>query len=217
MDFVFCIWDKLANSITIDGITKAFELGLAFWGCFIAAKGLSTWREQIIEQPRIELAREIMEQFYNIRDLIERARCIMISFSPEEVKKYYSMKNLSNQQCGYLYRKFILDTNFEIIDKFQKLRNKAITLYSNDIDECFMGIIFIVNKIRNAAKELSDDDVLEDKSYSKSLRKILCQHENDDMSIKLNNIIKEVETNLKPIYAPKTITWKHFNKETNND
>ena len=103
------------------------------------------------------------------------------------------------------------------VDKFQKLRNKAITLYSNGVDECFIGIISILNEIRNAAQELSDDNSLEDKTYSKSLRKILCQHENDDISIKLSNIIKEVETNLKPIYAPKTIIWKHFNKETNND
>lgn len=200
-----------------DSIVKISELGLAFLGLFIAAKGLSTWREQLIERPKIELAKEVMESFYNMRDLIERARCIMISFSPEEVKKYYSIKNLSNQQCGYLYRKFILDTNFEVIDKFQKLRNKAITLYSNGVDECFIGIISILNEIRNAAQELSDDNSLEDKTYSKSLRKILCQHENDDISIKLSNIIKEVETNLKPIYAPKTIIWKHFNKETNND
>ncbi len=74
-----------------DGIIKIFELGLTFWGCLIAYKGLKTWCEQVIEAPKIELAREIIEQFYKMRDLVKRVRFLEVVCYPESIKKYYKI------------------------------------------------------------------------------------------------------------------------------
>lgn len=46
MNNVYHIWNSLLNLITVDGIIKLVELGLAFWGCSIAARGLFTWRNK---------------------------------------------------------------------------------------------------------------------------------------------------------------------------
>jgi len=56
MDFICGI----VVDITMEEIVKAIELGLTALGCYIAWRALSTWREQVIESPKIELAREII-------------------------------------------------------------------------------------------------------------------------------------------------------------
>ena len=81
-----CLIIKLVES---GGIPKSIGFILTFWGCYIALRGLNTWRQQVIEQPKIELARDIVESFHNIKDLIQSARRSYLSYSPDEVKKYY--------------------------------------------------------------------------------------------------------------------------------
>ena len=76
-------------NINFEDVARSIELILLLGGCIIAGMGLKTWRQQVIEQPKIELAREIVESFYNVKDLIERARCTLISFDPDEIRKYY--------------------------------------------------------------------------------------------------------------------------------
>ena len=77
MDFVCCIYDKTVNLFIFiwDILTykdmKVIELGLTAMGCYIAYRALSTWREQVIETPKINLAREIMESFYTVVDIIK--------------------------------------------------------------------------------------------------------------------------------------------------
>ena len=75
---------------------KVIELGLAAMGCYIAYRALSTWREQVIETPKINLAREIMESFYDMQDLMYLARSNMISFSPDMVREFYGKKIILN-------------------------------------------------------------------------------------------------------------------------
>jgi hypothetical protein len=227
MDFVFCILDKLANSITIDGITKTIELGLAFWGCFIAAKGLKTWREQIIEQPKIELAREIVEQFYNIKDLIARARSPLISFSPDEVRKFYEMDNLTEYQTELAYRLMTLDKSIDQIQSFQQLRNKSKVFYSKEIENCFFEVNKILNLFKYACKSMmkatptkSLIEIYGEKLQKEFFERVYEQVDNDATNLKLQNVIEEIEYNLKPIYEARTVKWKKITpktKEQTND
>lgn len=204
-----CILSCLTDlNITFEDITKMIELVLLLVGCIIAGMGLKTWREQVIEQPKIELAREVVESFYNVKDLIERARCILISFNPDEIRKYYSLPKLEDRLCGYLHRKFILDTNYDVIDNFQKLRNKSKTYYSKEIEDCFMDVISIINKINSAVRQIIQDVAFDDREFYKELKKILIGKDNDEINNKLQNVVKEIEHNLKPIYKTKAITWK---------
>lgn len=210
-----CLCALINEYITTEGVVKAIELGLATWGCYIAYRGLQTWREQILEAPKIELAREIVEQFYNMKDLISRARCPFISYSPEEVRKYYEKSDLSEFQTGLGYRLMILDTSIEQIQTFQRLRNKAKVYYSKEIENCFFEVNRIINHFKNACLSLMREDPNQSLTeiYGKDLIKEfndkIYEHGDDDaINTKLQEVINEVEYNLKPIYESKSIEWK---------
>ena len=210
-----CLCSLIFDFVTVDGIVKTIELGLATWGCYIAYRGLETWREQILEAPKIELAREIVEQFYNMKDLIARARSPFISYSPDEVRKYYEKNDLTEFQTGLGYRLMILDTSIEQIQTFQRLRNKAKVYYSKEIENCFFEVNRIINHFKNACLSLMREDPNQSLTeiYGKDLIKEfndkIYEHGDDDaINTKLQEVINEVEYNLKPIYESKSIEWK---------
>lgn len=215
-----CLSALISDFVTMDGVIKTAELGLATWGCYIAYKGLKTWREQILEAPKIELAREIVEQFYNMKDLISRARCPFISYSPEEVRKYYEKSDLSEFQTGLGYRLMILDTTIEQIQTFQRLRNKAKVYYSKEIENCFFAVNQIINLFQYACKAMMEETPSQSatEKYGKDLMQKfynrIYEQDDDVTNVKLQEIISEVEYNLKPIYETKTIKWKKLKSET---
>lgn len=222
MDFVCDI-----QNITLDGIVKAIELIIMIAGCIIAGMGLSTWRMQLLETPKINLAREIVEQFYNVKDLISRARSPLISFSPDEVRKFYERDDLTEYQAGLAYRLMVLDKSIDQIQSFQRLRNKAKVLYSKEIENCFFEVNRILNLFKQACKsmieEASTKSLIE--TYGKKLQeeffeRVYEQGDNDSTNLKLQSIIAEVEYNLKPIYEAQTVKWKKLpqnTKDNNND
>ena len=216
-----CILSCLADfNVTFEDITKIIELILLLVGCIIAVMGLKTWREQVIEQPKIELAREIVEQFYNMKDLIARARCPFISFSPDEVRKYYERKDLSDYQAGLAYRLMVLDTSIEQIQTFQRLRNKAKVYYSKEIENCFFAVNQIINLFQYACISMMEETPSQSatEKYGKDLMQKfynrIYEQDDDVTNVKLQEIISEVEYNLKPIYETKTIKWKKLKSET---
>lgn len=226
MDFVFCICDKIINlfifiwDILTDNDMKGIELGLTTWGCYIAYRALSTWRDQIIETPKINLAREMIESFYDMQDLMYLARSNMISFSPDMVREFYGKKDYTEYQCGLAYRLMILDKSDDKLQKFQELRNKAKIFYSKEIENCFFEVNKIINLFRQACKEMinsrldEDIDIGNRESLLKEYSEILYNTgKNDVINMKLNKIIAEVEYNLRPIYETKMIKWKKLKSQ----
>ena len=213
-----CLIIKLVES---GGIPKSIGFILTFWGCYIALRGLNTWRQQVIEQPKIELARDIVESFHNIKDLIQSARRSYLSYSPDEVKKYYKNNELTEDQCGVLYRLMILDRGADTIQTFQKLRNKSKVLYSKDVESCFLEVNQIINLFQSACLYISNmyknhyDDYLTKEDKKRLLARIHYQGEKDETNSTLQKIIKEVEYNLKPFYKSKTIKWKKLKSKKN--
>lgn len=203
MDCFCAIWDF----VTLAGIIKTIELGLTAFGCYVAWRALSTWREQVIDTPKIELAREIMESFYDMADIIKSTRRNLISFSPDFIRKHYSNDTLTDNQTGYLYRLYLIDSNSEKINKFHYLKNKARTVFSEDLMQHFLEVIRIINRIDSALREKASKEFDEDKEYTKMLNETIFKQKNDEINQKLEQIIKEVEYNLKPLYASKIITW----------
>ena len=203
MDCFCAIWDF----VTLAGIIKTIELGLTAFGCYVAWRALSTWREQVIDTPKIELAREIMESFYDMADIIKSTRRNLISFSPDFIRKHYSNDTLTDNQTGYLYRLYLIDSNSEKINKFHYLKNKARTVFSEDLMQHFLEVIRIINRIDSALREKASKEFDEDKEYTKMLNETIFKQKNDEINQKLEQIIKEVEYNLKPLYASKIIKW----------
>ena len=226
MDWYNSLEGLIIKFVESGGISTSIGFVLTFWGCYIALRGLNTWRQQVIEQPKIELARDIVESFHNIKDLIQSARRSYLSYSPDEVKKYYENNELTKDQCGVLYRLMILDRGIDQIQTFQRLRNKAKVLYSKDVESCFLEINQIINLFQSACLDISNmyknhcDDYLTKEDKKRLFARIHYQGEEDETNSTLQKIIKEVEYNLKPFYKSKTIKWKklkHKKKDKKDD
>lgn len=208
MDFICCI-----QNITLDGIVKVIELGLNAVGCYIAYRALSTWRDQIIETPKINLAREMMESFYTVVDTIKGIRRNFRETYTDEIRKYFKMENLTEAQCICLEPYYEIQQNMDIFLQFQKLKNKAKVNYGNVLDESFREIISIINEIKTASRNLYKDCEKEDSAYDtiQENRNIIYQSEDDDINKKLDKAIKTTENYLKPLYNVKS------SKEQEND
>lgn len=212
MDNIYHIWNTLLNLITVDGIVKFVELGLAFWGCSIAARGLFTWREQLVEAPKIELARKIMENFYNIIDTIKYLRRNLRSSYHEKIRQYFNQEDLNDVQCKYLEPLYEIRQNRKLFIEFEKLKNKAKVNFGNDLDDCFVGIIEIINEIEYASRELcsyydkdrSDDE--KEPDLLQEYRHIIYQRENDNINQVLNHTIEKAEKYLRPLYSNKILS-----------
>ena len=217
MDFVCCICDKIINlfifiwDILTDNDMKGIELGLTAWGCYIAWRALSTWREQVIETPKINLAREIMESFYTVVDIIKDIRRNFRETCTDEIRKYFKMENLTEAQCTYLEPYYEIQQNMDIFLQFQKLKNKAKVHYGNVLDESFHDIIRIINEIKTASRNLYKDCDKGDNAYDtiQENRNIIYQSEDDDINKKLDKAIKTAESYLKHLYNAKSYKEPH--------
>ena len=126
-----CILSCLTDfNITFEDIVKAIELILLLVGCIIAGMGLKTWRQQVIEQPKIELAREIVESFYDIIDLIKYIRRNFRKPSGSQyIRDYFKFPDATDYQCSQLETIYELEKNINRIDRFQDLKNKANVIF----------------------------------------------------------------------------------------
>ena len=222
-----CILSCLADfNVTFEDITKIIELILLLVGCIIAGMGLKTWREQVIETPKIEFAREMVEQFYKMQNLVKRVRYPEIVCYPEAIKDYYKNDTWSDSQCACMARAKIIDEEINDIRNFQKMASKAKAYFSKDIENCFYEFNYIINWLPHAIKDMTE--ILGRKDFEQIKNEPLVLYlldsiseaqENDETNKKMEEIIKEVECNLQPIYAHRIIKWKNLSpkKEQEND
>src|ERR1700730_11838477 len=54
--------------------------GTAIFGVLLAKAGLEKWRRETIGKRKIEVAEEVLADFYQARDIINEARAAMIGF-----------------------------------------------------------------------------------------------------------------------------------------
>jgi hypothetical protein len=58
----------------IKAIAPVFTAGAACTGAYIAYRGLTKWRDETVGKRKIELAEEVLADFYQARDIIKAAR-----------------------------------------------------------------------------------------------------------------------------------------------
>jgi hypothetical protein len=58
----------------IKAVAPVFTAGAACSGAYVAYRGLTRWREETIGKRRVELAEEVLADFYQARDIIKAAR-----------------------------------------------------------------------------------------------------------------------------------------------
>ncbi len=209
IDFMSFLWDLLTNDIM-----KTIEIGLTAYGCYIAWRALSTWREQVIEQPKIELAREIMESFYNVVDIIKGIRRNLRETYTDEIRKYFKNENLTDAQCICLEPYYEIQQNMDFFLQFEKLKNKAKVNYGNILDESFLDIIRIINEIKTSSMNLYRDNDGGEHKYDEIERnkKIVYQSKGDEINKRLEKAIEIAENYLKPLYNAKCLKKQNINQ-----
>jgi len=202
-----CLCALMCDFVTIDGVVKIVELALAGWGCYIAKEGLGTWKDQVVETPKIELAREIMESFYNIVDFIKDVRRNMRTIDIDKIQQYFSEVPLNETQCRYLEHLYEINQSADMLINFQNLKNKAKVNFGDDLENDFIQLIRIINEIKDASSELcryyknEHGADIQEHEQIKNYRNVLYQQENDKINQTIKCVVNDVETKLKPIYG----------------
>ena len=65
-------WETFGN--VIKAVAPVFTAGAACSGAYIAYRGLTKWHAETLGKRRIELAEEVLADFYQARDIIKAAR-----------------------------------------------------------------------------------------------------------------------------------------------
>lgn len=203
-------WDYfIIKFVENGGIKTSVSVVLTFWGCSIALRGLNTWKQQVINQPKIELAREVMEMFYQIHDIICKARVNMVFYSSQEIKDFYNEPNLTREQCSCLARYKIIDEHSDLISKFKSLRYKIKIYFNGKIDKDFSSICYIVDNLKEAYAEYYQELKLSKEERKKrkttthyhQREELMFWHEGDELYPKLNTLLKRVENELSKFYC----------------
>ena len=79
-----------------------------------------------------------------------------------------------------------------------------------DLTQHFGEIIGIINRLNRALREKASREFDDDRESSKMLDEMIYQKKDDEINQQLEQIIKEVEYNLKPLYVSKIIKWRKF-------
>lgn len=196
------LWENVTNDFM-----KTIETILTAYGCYLAYKALDTWRHQVIEQPKIEFAREALEHFYRIVDLITKTRRNFIMYNKEEIKAYYDNDKLTQRQCACLARYKILDENKEHILNFQSLKYKTKVMYEGLISDELNKMDGIITQIMDAYENyISDIGKPENKriynieQLHQMEQLMYWQNEKDKINLFMNELKESVEKKLKPFY-----------------
>lgn len=207
MSLVMC-WNTAANFITALG--TATMAGVAF--CALRA-----WRNEFIGKKKIELASEIMIAVMDFQDLLISARKNLSNpLELAEIKKWLEEINIKKQDIQdailwpiYPDRLFFLkpihriNKHSEQIDDFEKMLNKALIYFGEDIYKLLVELHSFLGKIRYASEMLYDNPT------NKDFQQIaFADNANDAISQRIFAIGEEIKLNLEPLYKDQQIKWK---------
>ena len=204
----------MANFITAFG-----TLGLAT----VAGFALHTWKKEFIGKKRIDLACQIMESVFYIRDLIFLARStteiepsdyFYLLEGLEETKAKFPQGALEihKDKLCYLMPYHRLIEYAEKIDQFLALQNKAQLYWDDNIIELFNELHLYLHQIQNASKAAYNSPVPE---QSQEMLSIMWDDtRNDNISRRVTDIVKEFKLNLEPVYKNQKTPWKKLEWKT---
>ncbi|MCL2673405.1 MAG: hypothetical protein FWF01_03370 [Alphaproteobacteria bacterium] len=201
-------WNTIAN-IT----TAAATLGLVAAAWF----GLRTWRKELIGKKKIDLAGQIMESVCDIRDLLFFVRSTntgrtVVEYVEilEELKKAKDRFNegaeIYQDKLHYLLPFHRLNQSIDEINNFLKIQNKAQLYWDDNIEKLFKELHFYLLRVREASNMLYNSP--EPEKHQEMIRLIWDNTQKDEISKRIEDIVKEFRFNLEPLYKDQRIKWK---------
>lgn len=186
-------------------VSAIANLGVAAAAGFAARQGvrsLRAWRDETIGRRRIELAEEVIADFYEARDIIQWSRA-PASFGSEVEQRPGRDTEDSNERARkdtyYVPLKRLHDQS-EFFSKLQARRYRVIAAFGNDAAEPYNRLRAIHAKVWTAANMLmrmtqrGEGQLWEDLNRTVST----AADPKDPIGAELDQLVVEVETRFRP-------------------
>lgn len=181
----------------------------------VAGYALHTWRKEFIGKRKIELACQIMKSVYDVQDAILYARIGRINeLDIKEVEQWVnSEKQRDPEHMGIFPKRYFawvphrkLAERQDKIEKLQSVMNDAYMYWGRELMQLIRELSGYTLKIRTAAKDLYYNDTHQDPSMLQNI--LFSNDSNDNINKRVNEIVKEIQVNLEPIYKDQQSAWK---------
>ena len=199
----------------LDSILKAIDAldGVALLiASIVALYGISAWKREHVGKKRIELAEEVLELFYKVREIIQDARNDLawsddLAPSREQQEgETAEEKRTRDYAHAYMYRYSIRQETF---DQLEAKRHRFI-VYFQSARQPFKDLARIIGRVRGAVRTLARlegrstkhlDAKAREKSdaYIQEAHEIIWDHgEDDQITTDLNRVVGEIEAICRP-------------------
>ena len=207
----------------LDSILKAIDAldGVALLiASIVALYGISAWKREHVGKKRIELAEEVLELFYKVREIIQDARNDLAwsddlapSREPQEGETAEE-KRMRDYTHAYMYGYSIRQDTFS---QLEAKRHRFIVYFGKSARQPFSDLSRIIGRVRTAVRILA---LLEGRSttdaktreqidaHTQAAHEIIWdQGEDDQITTELNRIVGEIEAICRPEFERQTGRW----------
>ncbi|MDR3558289.1 MAG: hypothetical protein P4L61_02030 [Candidatus Pacebacteria bacterium] len=180
-------------------IGPAVTAGAACAGALIAYRGLEKWRHETIGRKRIELAEDVLADFYEAVDVIQFVRVGFSYFRDNESRpgRDQEPENVQNHRDQYYATERRLKDQAAFFAKFQSRRYRVIAVFGTEASKLYEEVIGIHNLLFTALIALTSMSPLQMSIQGKERRDksqlIIWGGEPDEIKTKLDMLILRVE------------------------
>lgn len=202
------LWIELAKAVPslVTAVT-------AIVGVAIAARGLNKWREETAGKRRVELAEQVLADFYQARDIIRDARWPYQVVAGDYVEGASRSATEAESEEAATYRNKAhvvierLKKHNEFFAQLYALRYRFRALFGDDSETPFKKFYDIRFEIVNALAslmELSDPSQQQANAEArKALEAIIRSNESgqDEIAERVDDLVKEIEAICRKVIA----------------
>lgn len=205
LNSAFCILDNVWT-FTLSNI----ELIPTSIGVWIAYQALTTWKKEYVGKQDIDLARDVLESFSEMQLLISAVRNPMYRIDETALENWHKQitQNMSDTPPNFflnaLWPVYLIAQNQNEIMKWDKICLRARIRFEASFFQLNKDIHLILKNICDTAWDRARNIEYDRKKNDKTLFQVETE---DDISITIDNIVREVEKNLMPL-LPKKHGWK---------
>lgn len=206
----------------ISTIANIFTASATITMAWVGWRALQTWRKEFIGKKKIELAAEIMGAVLEFQDVLTSARLTL--YTPREIneiEKWLIEVNKAKadipgsikwsvypDRLNYLMPIHRLNKNADKTDNFEKVLNKSLMYWPEDLFRLLVELHSFLGKIRQASEML-----YENPNIREYWNIAFAETTKDNISKRIFEIGEEIKQNLEPIYKDQQTAWKKLEEK----
>jgi hypothetical protein len=198
------------NWVAVGGVIKAvapvFTAGAACFGVYIGYRGLERWRAETIGKRRVELAEEVLADFYQAREVIRAIRS-PATFSNEgntRKKAEWETENDTRNLNTYFATLERLDNRSDFFSTLNARRYRFVAYFGHDaarpyedLHEVYSDIVVAARMLISAYRRGNDGSLPQ--SRQKWEETIWWGGDGDLINARLDRIVEAIEATCRPI------------------